>query len=393
MNKNFSYSELLNKVPEYPFAKVGRIAKEVEEKDQVSVINVRMGIPDWEAPKKVKEAMAEYILKEKSTYGYPCDVYPERGIDELIRAIIKDYRQKYGVNLKPENIAVTNWTKEALHNLARLVGKGNILVPEPVYPAYIAAVILSGHSLKIVPTSEKSNWLPDFEFQDDDIAFYFCDPNNPTGVVATKDYYLELLKKLKEKNIIGIFDKAYKDYVLDEKIKPISITQIPELMDYGFEVVSFSKHYNFVGIGVGWLISSKENIDRWLKLSSQFSQGAVWAKQMAGVIALTEPEVEKEVKEFREELKQRRDIFIKGLKELALECQNSSATPYLWIKTPLGYNDEDFVLNILLKKAHVAFMPGSYFGESGKGYFRATLFLAQSKIKEVLSRIKNVKDW
>lgn len=387
------FSDLLDKVPEYPFLKVRRMAKELEEREGVEVLDARVGNPDREAPRKIKEKLAEFIRRKNSTYNYPCDAHPQRGIDELIGAIILDYKKKYGKDLKPENIAITNWTKEVIHNLPRLFAPGKILFPEPFYPAYPGAVILSGHKLKTIRTSEKENWLPDFSFKKGDVAFYFCDPNNPTGAVANEDFYFQLLKKMKKENIIGIFDKTYKDFILDEKIKPISITQISELMDYGFEVVSFSKHYNFVGIGLGWLVSSKENIDQWLKFQGHFSQGVSWFKQMAGLSALTDLEVKEEIESFKRELRKRREIFVRGLNELGLKCQAPPATPYLWARVPEGYDDEDFVFNVLLKKAKVSFMPGSYFGKSGKGYFRATLFLPLKKIEEVLKRLEKIRNW
>ena len=172
-----------------------------------------------------------------------------------------------------------------------------------------------------------------------------------------------------------------------------SITQVPGLINNGYEIVSFSKHYNFVGIGLAWIVSSKENIDRWLKLSSQYSQGVEWYKQKSGVEALTNPLVQEEIQDYRKELKERRDVFTKGLKELGLKVNTPKATPYLWIKVPEGYNDEDFVLNKLISEAHVAFMPGSYFGNNGKGYMRATIFLPKMEIEETLSRIQKVKSW
>jgi aspartate/methionine/tyrosine aminotransferase len=148
-----------------------------------------------------------------------------------------------------------------------------------------------------------------------------------------------------------------------------------------------------VGIGLGWIVSSEENINRWLKLSSQYSQGVEWYKQKAGVVALTSPDVKAEMQEYFKKLKERRDIFVKGLKELGLGTEIPKATPYLWIKVPEGYGDEDFVLNTLIKKAHVALMPGSYFGENGTGYMRATLFLSKTEIEEALYRISQVKTW
>ncbi|HTY82384.1 MAG TPA: aminotransferase class I/II-fold pyridoxal phosphate-dependent enzyme, partial [Dehalococcoidales bacterium] len=182
------FSPMLDKIPDYPFRKVGKISKEAEQRDGVHVINARIGIPDVEAPKAVKEAMANFVLADKSTFGYPCDVHPERGIPELISAIIEDYNVKYGADLKPENIMVTGWAKEVLYAMASLFEPGTIYIPDPVYPVYEAATFLSGHKSQRVVLSAKNNWLPDFNFSKGKkpVAFYFCDPNNPTGAVANR---------------------------------------------------------------------------------------------------------------------------------------------------------------------------------------------------------------
>ena len=387
-------SPLANQIPDYPFIRVARISREVEKRDGITVINARIGIPDMEAPASVKKAMAEFVLEDRSTFGYPIDVHPERGIPELVEAIIEHYHLQHSVNLKPENVLVTGWTKEILHNVTRLFDSGIIQIPDPVYPAYEAATILSNHEIKRVRTSADSGWLPEFNLsQQDTVAFYFCDPNNPTGSVADEAYYLSLAEAMRTNDVTGIFDKAYKDYVFDESTKPVSITQIPGLIEYGYEIVSFSKHYNFVGIGLGWIISSEENIQRWMRFSGQYSQGVEWYKQKAGAFALTSPFVKEEMQDYYETLKERRDIFAKGLNELGLTVELPVATPYLWIKVPDGYDDEDFVLNRLIDKAHVALMPGIYFGENGKGYCRATIFLPKENIEEALDRISRIRDW
>ncbi len=390
------FSPLLNEITDYPFRKVGQISRETEQRDGVRVINARIGIPDVEAPQAVKETLAKYVLADKSTFGYPCDVHPERGIPELIEAIIEDYRAKHATKLRPENIMVTNWAKEVLYDMAGLFGPGTIYIPDPVYPVYEAATVLSSHQPRRVVTSAATGWLPEFDFSnkaEKPVAFYFCDPNNPTGAVASREYYLSLLKQMEAADITGIFDKAYKDYVFDMETKPVSITQIPGMMERGFEIVSLSKHYNFVGIGLAWIVSSEGNINLLLKANSQHSQGVAWYKQKAGAAALTDPAVKAEMQEYFKELKERRDIFVKGLEELGLKVAIPRATPYLWIQVPDGFNDEDFVLNTLIRKAHVALMPGSYFGGNGKGYMRATLFLSRSEIQETLERIRQVKTW
>jgi aspartate/methionine/tyrosine aminotransferase len=198
---------------------------------------------------------------------------------------------------------------------------------------------------------------------------------------------------MKAADVTGIFDKAYKDYVFNTLTKPLSITQIPGMMEHGYEIVSLSKHYNFVGIGLAWVVSSEENINRWLKANSQHRQGVEWFKQKAGAAALTDPSVKAEMQDYFKELKERCDLFVKGLRGLGLKVEIPRATPYLWIQVPDGLDDEDFVLNTLINKAHVALMPGSYFGENGKGYMRATLFLSRSEIEEALERLQKVKSW
>ncbi len=387
-------SPLAKQIPDYPFIRVARISREVEQRDGISVINTRIGIPDMEAPPSVKKQMSEFLLEDRSTFGYPIDVHPERGIPEFIEAIIEHYRVRHSVTLKSENILVTGWTKEILHNITRMFDSGSIQIPDPVYPAYEAATILSNHKIKRVRTSATSGWLPEFDFgQQDTVAFYFCDPNNPTGSVADKNYYVSLAEQMGKNDVTGIFDKAYKDYVFDDDTKPVSITQVTGLIERGYEIVSFSKHYNFVGIGLGWVISSEENIQRWMKFCGQYSQGVEWYKQKAGAFALTSPIVQEEMREYLEILKERRNIFAKGLNELGLKVELPVATPYLWIKVPDGCDDEDFVLNRLIKKAHVAMMPGVYFGENGRGYCRATVFLPKDRIEEALDRISRIRDW
>jgi len=385
------FSDVIDSIPEYPFAQIGRIANAVEQRDEIPVIRAAVGNPDREAPLALKQCIAKTILQEGATYGYPCDIYPRRGIPELIEAIISDYRQKYGVNLSPENITVIGWAKEVLHNLSRLFSPGKVQVPDPVYPVYESATMLSSHDVERVRSTKDTGWLPEFDLSKQDVvALYFCDPNNPTGSMAEESYYRSLVTSMKVHNIGGVFDKAYKDYILDETIRPISITQIPDLMDYGFEVYSFSKHYNLVGIGLGWVVSSEKNIETWLRFSSHLNQGVAWYKQMTGVEALTNPDVKEEMKDYFVELRARQQILVNGLNSLGLRTEPSAATPYLWVAVPEPYSDEDFVVNIMIDKAHVAFTPGSYFGGNGRGYFRTTLFMTNDKIEEALERISKV---
>ncbi len=387
------FSDVIGRIPEYPFARIGRIAQAVEQRDGIPVIRATIGNPDKEAPAALKECLARCIMQAGSTYGYPCDVYPRRGIPELIDAIIEDYYRRYNVRLAPGNIAVTSWAKEVLHHLVRMFGPGRVQIPDPVYPAYESATVLSSNVVERVKTSSETHWLPEFDLKKPGtVALYLCDPNNPTGSLAGRGFYQSLASSMKTYNVAGIFDKAYKDYLLDETARPVSITQIPALMDYGFEVYSFSKHYNLVGVGLGWVVSSEENIDTWLRLSGHLNQGVAWYRQKAGAEALTNPDVREEMRAYLDELRVRQRTMVDGLNSLGLRTRPSAATPYLWVEVPRPFQDEEFVFDVV-ERAHVAFTPGSYFGDNGRGYFRATLFMSQQKIEEALERIDKARTW
>jgi aspartate/methionine/tyrosine aminotransferase len=80
------YSTVLQNIPQYPFAKVGKISKSVEQRDGIKVINARIGIPDVAAPATIKKISCSVCGEKNSTFGYPVDVHPERGIDQLIES-------------------------------------------------------------------------------------------------------------------------------------------------------------------------------------------------------------------------------------------------------------------------------------------------------------------
>ena len=84
-------------------------------------------------------------------------------------------------------------------------------------------------------------------------------------------------------------------------------------------------------------------------------------------------------------------MFSKGLEKLGFEPDEPRATPYLWIKTP--YEDDRKFVYEVIEKCHVAFMFGSAFGEAGRGYMRATVYLSDDKIKEALERLAENKFW
>ena len=83
----------------------------------------------------------------------------------------------------------------------------------------------------------------------------------------------------------------------------------------------------------------------------------------------------------------RRDLVIETLTNLGITVKPQLATPFIWARTPKGYNSMEFA-NLILEKAAVVVSPGNAFGKYGEGYFRIALMADDKLIERAIKRIK-----
>jgi LL-diaminopimelate aminotransferase len=80
-------------------------------------------------------------------------------------------------------------------------------------------------------------------------------------------------------------------------------------------------------------------------------------------------------------------IIRDGLTSIGLTVYGGRNAPYLWAKTPGGFDSWQF-FDKLLNEAHVVGTPGAGFGPSGEGYLRLTAFGHRPDTVEAIERIK-----
>ncbi|MDP2969801.1 MAG: aminotransferase class I/II-fold pyridoxal phosphate-dependent enzyme, partial [Deltaproteobacteria bacterium] len=85
----------------------------------------------------------------------------------------------------------------------------------------------------------------------------------------------------------------------------------------------------------------------------------------------------------------RRDVMVKGLREMGLEVDLPKATFYLWIRVPRGYTSAQLA-TLLIEQAGIVATPGNGFGEAGEGYIRMALTVGESRLKEAIERLKKI---
>lgn len=381
--------ELANRVmnlPPYLFAGVDAMIAEARSKG-VDVISFGIGDPDIPTPENIVKKAAEEVHNAKN-HQYPSYV----GMREY-RAAVADYYQKYsGVSLDSDKEVLTLiGSKEGIAHLPwALLNPGDIaLIPDPAYPVYKTATILCNSLPYLMPLLEENAFLPDLKKIDPQIArkaklMYLNYPNNPTGAVAPREFFEEVISFARKYDIIVAHDAAYAQIGYDGYKAP-SILDIPNAKDVAVEFWSLSKPYNMTGWRIGSLVGNKNVVDALGRIKTNIDSGVFNAVQYAGIEALTGPQgaVDENISIY----KRRRDLVVSNLKALGWPVEPPQATFYIWIPVPKGFNSEEFSKHVFMKTG-VFFTPGTGYGEYGEGYVRLSLTLSEARIVEGFERLK-----
>ncbi|HKZ45088.1 MAG TPA: aminotransferase class I/II-fold pyridoxal phosphate-dependent enzyme [archaeon] len=393
-------AERVNNLPQiYLFRELATCIKQA--KDNFSpFIRLHIGTPDLPTPYLINNEIAltfsDSNLSELYVHGYPDDKHDYIGLLELRESLAEDYKEKHGVDLKPDQFVIDFGGKPSLFNLpAVFLNHGDYgVVEDPSYPVGVAAIIsATGHkdNVKYLQCTEENNFEPFLT----DLAeepfkrpktLYLVSPNNPTGATHERKYLNELFGQAARYDMAIIYDAAYKDFTYGGYKSPSAM----EFSDYSgriLEVGSFSKPYTMVGHRLGWVVGDEKLIEQWRRYKSFIDSGTINAIQRGGVVALKSPIVKEIVKNNMGIYERRAELLSNALNRLGLRCRKPKATPYIYFKIPEGFSSKDFCVK-MINEAGVSFAWGSGFGPAGEGYARSTVFQKDELIEEALMRLE-----
>jgi LL-diaminopimelate aminotransferase len=89
-------------------------------------------------------------------------------------------------------------------------------------------------------------------------------PNNPTGALATLEFFEELVAYCQHYDILLCHDHAYSEMAYDG-YKPPSVLQVPGAKDVAIEFHSLSKSYNMTGWRVGFVVGLPKELRDWVR--------------------------------------------------------------------------------------------------------------------------------
>ena len=390
----------------YLFSEIARrLAAYTAEHPEAKMI--RLGIGDVTRPlaPAVIEAMHKAV-DEMGTFEGFHGYGPEQGYDFLREAITKTDYAARGVDIKPEEIFVSDGAKSDCGNIGDIFGTDNVVaVCDPVYPVYVDTNAMAGRAgefqeelgkwskLVYMPCVEENGFTPQIPQEKVDMI-YLCFPNNPTGAVATKEQLKAWVDYANENKAVILYDSAYEAFITQDDV-PHTIYEIEGARTCAIEFRSFSKTAGFTGNRCAYTVVPMELERDGAKLNALWNRrqctkfnGVPYVVQR-GAAAVYSEEGQRQTKETIAYYQENARVIREGLTAAGLTCFGGVNAPYIWLKTPDGMGSWEF-FDKLLKEANVVTTPGAGFGPSGEGYIRLTAFGDADATKEAVARIRTM---
>lgn len=211
---------------------------------RATIIDFSSNVNPLGYPAEVRKLLKSWIKK--------IPVYPDQNSTRL-----KERLSSY-VGVPTNNIVVGNGATEIIYNFCRAcVSKTTkVLIPAPTFGEYEAATRLC---------AGKPQFFKTMNFEDDLLAFikkiptnglvFLCNPNNPTGILASKNSIMQIIKSAKTKNTLVFVDECFME--LTQDLQQSVIDQIHKF-DNLFVLRSLTKSFGLAGLRVGYGVGNKK---------------------------------------------------------------------------------------------------------------------------------------
>ncbi len=362
-------------------------AQELEAQGK-EIVHLEIGEPDFPTPENIGRAAARAIAEGKTHYN------PSAGIRELRAAIAADASQRRGLTILPEQVVVSPGAKPNLFFPAlALVNPGEeVVYPDPGFPTYEAMIRVTGGVGRPVPLLESNG----FSIDRDVLArlvnartrlIILNSPGNPTGgVIPQSD--LEFIAALAQRHDCWVLsDEIYSRIVFGERAVP-TIAALPGMRERTIILDGFSKTYAMTGWRLGYGIMPERLAERVSLLLNHGVGCTAHFTQVAGIEALTGPQdsVDRMVAEFQ----RRRERLVDGLSRLrGVRCRKPEGAFYVFPNIEAtGLTSEEFAARML--EGGVALLPGTAFGDHGRGYVRLAFTNSLAAIDRALESMDTV---
>ncbi|WP_172162117.1 aminotransferase class I/II-fold pyridoxal phosphate-dependent enzyme [Pseudonocardia broussonetiae] len=350
------------------------------------VISLGVGEPDFVTPWRIREAGIYALEHGFTTYT------SNAGLPRLRELICDDLASRYGARYDPrEECLITTGVSEGLDLVLRVLlnPDDEVIVPEPCYVAYEPCVGFAGGTPVRVPT----RWEDDFAIDADVVAaaitprtkaILIGSPANPTGAVQPREALERLVRLAEEHDLYLISDEIYDR--LTYTGAHTCLGTLPGARERTVLLGGFSKAHAMTGWRVGWICAPQAVAELCVRVHQYTMLCAPHVSQLAAVEALSGPD--DDVDAMVADYDRRRRVFVKGLREIGLDCPEPGGAFYAFPSIRSSGLDSETFAERLLHAESVAVVPGDVFGPSGEGHIRCSYATALPQLEEALVRIE-----
>ncbi|WP_137812653.1 pyridoxal phosphate-dependent aminotransferase [Gandjariella thermophila] len=331
---------------------------------RTSAVNLGQGFPDTDGPAGMLDVARKAIADGVNQYP------PGPGIPEL-RHAVAGHRARYGTEYDPDTeVLITVGATEAIASaLLGLVEPGDeVVLIEPYYDSYAAAVALAGATRRVISLVEDGDrFALDVAALRAAIgrrtrAILVNSPHNPTGTVFTREELDQIAAVCREHDLVAITDEVYEHLIYDGG-RHVPLASLPGMAERTLSISSAGKTFNVTGWKIGWACGPAELVaaTRAAKQFLTYVGGAPFQPAVAYALRHELPWVGG----LREDLQGKRDRLSKGLAEVGFYVRASAGTYFVCADVrPLGFADGAELCWQLPERVGVAAVPVQVFTDN-----------------------------
>jgi len=386
MTTKASGIRLARRLDEVGFSDIVQIRNKVMElrAGGVQVHSLHGGEPYFETPDAIKFAAVRALVDNQTHYA------PSSGILPLRKALVEKLASRNGIQVTTDEVIVTAGGSQGLYGAFQSVldPGDDALVFSPYWtPIGDLVTGTQARPLLVPSTTARRNGIRKTleQFSTPRTrAIYYNTPQNPSGLVFTRDDAKEVAEFAIDRDLVVIADEAYEDLVYDGE--HFSIASLPGMADRTITCFTFSKTYAMTGWRAGYAVAKEPFMRALRKIVLYSTNGVATPVQYAMMQALATPQ--SEIAFRREEYRKRRDLLLAGLNEVGLECAPPAGAFYAFPSAEKIHKNSRTAAQILLEKAHIATIPGSVFGAQGEGHLRFGYAITLREIEECVEALR-----
>lgn len=354
------------------------------------IISLGLGEPDFKTPDYVVEAtmkaMQDGFTHYSATQGWP----------ELRKLIAEDCNKSYGSEYTMNDVIVTPGIKSAVYfSLAAILEPGDeIILISPYYVSYPAMVKLAEPTAKIVNVTLAKDFTLDAEklkaaFNKNTKAILINTPNNPTGMVLSKEEVELVVKLAVENDAFIISDEVYEKLVYSGH-KHTSFGLYQEIKDRLIICNGYSKSHAMTGWRLGYAIGAHDVIAKMNKLQQHINTNTCTFVQVGACSIYKNEPVH--IKPYVDELETRINYFDTELNKLPyITGVKPKAGFFYFIDiSAVGVDSNTFCAD-LLKKTGIASTPGVAFGPEWDDHVRFSIAVPMSTLERAVELMKGYR--